>query len=158
MYYCIIQPFVMGSKITSIRIDERQWEQLKQNNVNISGLIRDLIERYLAADRDGEVADSIKAAAISRKREQAAELKDEAERLLMEVEELEEMKTKEEAKVEAIESGGELMKETHEKFHAYSPRQLAKMNKFRDWAMENEISVLALKQEYLDYRTNLQDY
>jgi len=148
----------MGSKITSIRIDERQWEQLKRDNVNISGLIRDLIERYLAADRDGEVADSIKAAAISRKREQAAELQDEAERLLAEVEELEEMKTKVEAKEEAIESGGDLMKETHEKFHAYTPKQLAKNVKFREWAMDNDKSVLEMKQEYLDYRQALEDY
>ena len=148
----------MGSKITSIRIDERQWEQLKRDNVNLSGLIRDLIERYLAADKDGEVADAIKAAAISRKREQAAELQDEAERLLMEVEELEEMKTKEEAKVEAIETGGTLMKQTHEKFHSYSPNQLAKNTKFREWAMDNESSVLALKEEYLDYRETLSEY
>jgi len=148
----------MGSKITSIRIDERQWEQLKRDNVNISGLIRDLIERYLAADQDGQVADSIKAAAISRKREQAAELQDEAERLLAEVEELEEMKTKVEAKEEAIESGGDLMKETHEKFHAYTPKQLAKNVKFREWAMDNDKSVLEMKQEYLDYRQALEDY
>jgi len=121
-------------------------------------LIRDLIERYLAADQDGEVADSIKAAAISRKRDQAADLQDEAKRLLAEVEQLEEMKTKKEAKVEAIESGGKLMKETHEKFHGYSPNQLAKNTKFREWAMENESSVLSLKDEYLDYRESLEDY
>ena len=148
----------MGSKITSIRIDERQWEQLKRDNVNISGLIRDLIERYLAADQDGQVADSIKAAAISRKREQAAELQDEAERLLAEVEELEEMKTKVEAKEEAIQSGGDLMKETHEKFHAYTPKQLAKNVKFREWAMDNDKSVLEMKQEYLEYRQALENY
>lgn len=148
----------MGSKITSIRIDERQWEQLKRDNVNLSGLIRDLIERYLAADQDGEVADAIKAAAISRKREQAADLQDEAERLLAEVEELEEMKTKKEAKVEAIETGGTLMKQTHEKFHGYSPKQLAKNTKFREWAMDNERSVLGLKEEYLDYRETLREY
>jgi len=148
----------MGSKITSIRIDERQWEQLKRDNVNISGLIRDLIERYLAADQDGKVADSIKAAAISRKREQASELQDEAERLLAEVEELEEMKTKKEAKAEAIETGGDLLKETHEKFHSYTPKQLAKNVKFREWAMNNEKSVLEMKEEYLDYRQALEDF
>lgn len=147
----------MGSKITSIRIDERQWEQLKRQNVNISGLIRDLIERYLDADDDDGTADAIKAAAISRKREQAAELQDEAERLLSEANELEERKTQIEAKQEAIEQGGDLMKQTHEKFHSYSPNQLAKMKKFREWSMDNQMSVLSLKEEYLEYRNDLED-
>ena len=50
------------------------------------------------------------------------------------------------------------MKETHEKFHGYSPKQLAKNTKFREWAMENESSVLSLKDEYLNYRESLEEY
>ena len=126
--------------------------------MNISALIRDLIERYLAADADDGVRDSIKEAAISRKRDQAMELRKEAERLLREVEELEDMKTKEEARQEAIESGGEFMQKTHDKFHTYSPQQLGKAGVFRDWAIEHGYSVLELKQQYIDYRVNLEDY
>jgi len=148
----------MGSKITSIRVDEEQWRQLKHNNVNISALMRDLIERYLAADADDGVADSIKEAAISRKRDQAMELQEEAERLLAEVEELEEMKTQEEAKQEVIEQGGEFMQETHDRFKNYTPKQLAADRRFREWALDNEWSVLELKQTYLDYRISLEDY
>jgi post-segregation antitoxin (ccd killing protein) len=148
----------MGSKITSIRVDEEQWRQLKDNNVNISALMRDLIERYLAADADEGVADSIKEAAISRKRDQAMELQEEAERLLAEVEELEEMKTQEEAKQEVIEEGGEFMQETHNRFNSYTPKQLSSNDRFREWAIDHEWSVLELKDAYLDYRITLQEY
>jgi hypothetical protein len=148
----------MGSKITSIRVDEEQWRQLKHNNVNISALMRDLIERYLAADADDGVADSIKEAAISRKRDQAMELQEEAERLLAEVEELEEMKTQEEAKQEVIEEGGEFMQQTHERFNQYSPKELARNGRFREWAIDHEWNVLDLKDAYLDYRISLEDY
>jgi len=139
---------------TSINLRPDQMDYMDEQSINTSELLRKLLDQYL----DSDDADS---AGLEFRLQ---ELRQRRDRLALEMDQLEEeielvrerLEQREERQQQVDVSDVELLQQTHERFAAYAPGQLARKNAFRDWALEHDWGVQELKQAYLDYRVNME--
>ena len=140
---------------TSINLRPDQMDYIGEQSINTSELLRKLLDQYMdGGDKDTSGLEF-----------RLQELRQRRDRISLELEQIEDdiemirnqLEQHDRKQERIMEMGGEFMEETHEKFASYTPQQLARNNKFRDWALEHEWSVLELKQAYLKYRVELED-
>jgi len=140
---------------TSINLRPDQMDYIGEESINTSELLRKLLDQYM----EGGGSDT------SGLEFRLQELRQRRDRMSLELEQIEDeiemirenLEAREEHEERIEEMGGEFLELTHERFHAYTPKQLAKMTKFREGPVDNDWSVLELKDAYIDYRVELED-
>ena len=140
---------------TSINLRPDQMDYIGEQSINTSELLRKLLDQYMDGGDQDTSGLEFRLQELRQRRDRISleldQIEDDIEMIQYQ---LEEHDRKEER---IMEMGGEFMEQTHDRFASYTPKQLARNHRFREWALDHEWSVMELKQAYLDYRVQLEE-
>jgi len=141
-------------KQTSINLRPDQMDYMHDESINTSELIRKLIDQYVEGGTDTSGLEL----KLNELRARRDEIDMERGHIESQIEEVRAAIEDSERREEAIEeAGGAVMAETHNRFANYAVSQLSGSKAFRQWAVDNDMSVTELRENYREYRAALGD-
>jgi len=136
-------------KTTSVNLDQEAVEYFKEENINISAWIRDIMEQRMFGGEDIDVV-SVRIRELERKREDHATA---IERIDEELEELNEKQQQQNQVEDANRSFDESVIVLHKEFQAFpTADRLRSSQAFRRRASEEDMSVFDAADAVVDYR------